>query len=114
MKTRENLIYSMLNVHGRGLEIGPGYNPMFPKSKGFKVETVDHKSAEGLRHKYQDLDVDISKIEHVDYVWQGEDLHKLVPNTGTYDFIFTSHVIEHMPDFIGFINSCTHLQSMPQ
>lgn len=37
---------------GRGLEIGPGYNPVLPKAEGFAVQVVDYTEADGLRDKY--------------------------------------------------------------
>jgi SAM-dependent methyltransferase len=107
--SREKDILSMLEPSGRGLEIGAGYNPMFPKRKGFRVETVDHASAEELVRKFREMGIDASRVEEVDYVWRGEPLHELVPHHGAYDFIFASHVVEHMPDMVGFINSCDRL-----
>lgn len=106
---REKILLSMLDPAGRGLEIGAGYNPMFPKERGFRVETVDHLSGEDLRRKYREMGQDTSRIEEVDYVWRGEPIDQLVPHHGAYDFILASHVIEHMPDVLGFINSCDRL-----
>jgi SAM-dependent methyltransferase len=99
----------MLDPRGRGLEIGPSYNPMFPKRDGFRVETVDHATAEELARAYRALGQDPSRIEEVDYVWRGEPLHELVPHPGAYDFVFASHAIEHVPDLLGFLDSCDRL-----
>lgn len=106
---RETIVLPMLDPGGRGLEIGAGYAPMFPKAKGFRVETVDHLGGEDLRRKYREIGKDASCVEEVDHVWRGEPLDELVPHHGAYDFIYASNVIEHMPDVLGFINSCDRL-----
>lgn len=99
----------MLNPKGRGLEIGPGYNPLFPKTQGYTVETVDHAPADELRRKYREMGQDPSLIEEVDHIWKGGPLDDLVRQPGAYDFIFASHVVEHIPDVLGFINACDRL-----
>ena len=103
---REEKILFGVEIAGRGLEIGPSFRPLAPRSKGFNVETLDHASANGLREKYAAHDVDTSKIEHVDYVWRGEPLDELTGKRDYYDFIIASHVIEHTPDLISFLSQC--------
>lgn len=92
-----------------GLEIGPSHQPRFPKADGFNVEIVDHASADELRVKYASAGVDVSRIEEVDYVSDGRALHDVVPRRGEYDFVFSSHVIEHIPDFVSYFKSCETL-----
>lgn len=106
---RDAHILSLLQPGGRGLEIGPGYNPFLPKAKGHRVESVDHAPAEALRRKYLALGQDVSRIEEVDYVWTGQPLDELVPHHGAYDFVLASHVVEHLPDPLGFLNACDRL-----
>jgi hypothetical protein len=36
----------------RGLEYGPSYSPLFPKSEGWNVIIVDHASQADLIEKY--------------------------------------------------------------
>jgi hypothetical protein len=72
---RTALLLSLINLSGVGLEIGPGFDPLVPKSSGRRVETVDHASAAELREKYRNAaNVDISRIEEVDYVSDGRPL----------------------------------------
>jgi SAM-dependent methyltransferase len=105
-KSREAEIRSLFATTGRCLEIGPSYNPILPKSGGYRVETVDHASAAELREKYSThTGVDVSKIEHVDHVWHGEPLSTLV-GAGRFDVVIASHVIEHTPDLLGFVKEC--------
>jgi predicted SAM-dependent methyltransferase len=98
-----------INASGNGLEIGPSHNPIAPKSSGYRVEIVDHLSAEDLREKYKDHNLQLEKIEDVDYVWNGEKLSDLVGKPNQYDWIIASHVIEHVPDLISFFQECEKL-----
>ncbi|MCG6204612.1 hypothetical protein LPW26_08195 [Rhodopseudomonas sp. HC1] len=63
-------------------------------------------SAEGLREKYAEHGVDLDAIELVDHVWHGESYADLTGKPGGYGWIVASHVIEHSPDLIAFLQSC--------
>ncbi len=94
------------------LELGPSVSPMAPRSAGWDVTVVDHATQEELIAKYRsDPNVTIANIEKVDYVWHNGPLHELVPadQLGTYDVLIASHVIEHLPDPIGFMASAQKL-----
>jgi SAM-dependent methyltransferase len=103
---RNALLRSFFDQGGVGLEIGPSYNPLMPKASGARVETVDHATASELREKYREAGVDISNIEEVDYVLKGQTLLEGVGKPGHYDWIVASHVIEHVPDLVGFLKDC--------
>ncbi|HWU51421.1 MAG TPA: methyltransferase domain-containing protein [Tahibacter sp.] len=102
-------ILHKLRREGRGLEFGPSHNPVAPKRAGFRVETVDHLDRAGLIEKYHGHGVDLDRIETVDHVWSGQPLTELIRDHGQYDWIIASHVIEHVPDLIGFVNQCAVL-----
>ncbi len=109
MDRRETLM-SMFNPAGRGLEIGPGFNPLIPKASGLPIETVDHATATELREKWKDDPrVDVSKIEEVDYISHGASIAEAVGKRGHYDYVFASHVIEHATDLLGFLKDCQAL-----
>lgn len=108
-KTREEKVFHLLNPKGFGLEIGPSHNPIAPKKKGFNVHILDHASATELRNKYQGHNVNLDNIEEVDFVWRGEPLQELIGKTGCYDWVIASHVIEHVPDLISFLQQCEAL-----
>jgi SAM-dependent methyltransferase len=107
---RKDLLFSLFNTTGLGLEIGPSFNPLVPKSDGFRVEILDHLCAEDLRKKYKHApNVDLSKIEEVDYISDGGSILKLIGKSNYYDYIVASHVIEHTVDLLGFISDCGKL-----
>jgi SAM-dependent methyltransferase len=107
---RRAAFLSLFDPSGFGLEIGPSYNPLLPKADGYNVEVLDHASQDGLREKYsRDPAADVSRIEAVDYVSDGRPMRKVIGETGRYDFIVASHVIEHTPDMIGFLQDCESL-----
>ncbi|MCE5194782.1 MAG: methyltransferase domain-containing protein [Nitrospiraceae bacterium] len=107
---RISILLKHCSRDGKGLEIGPSYNPVAPKKEGFNVETVDYISEEDLRKIYANKEnCDASKIEKVDYIWESGMLHDLIGRESFYDWIIASHVIEHLPDPLSFLVSCSHL-----
>jgi predicted SAM-dependent methyltransferase len=104
--SREEKVFHLLNKKGLGLEIGPSHNPIAPKKKGFNVHILDHASATELRNKYQGHGVNLDNIEEVDFVWHGEVFQDLIGKTDCYDWIIASHVIEHVPNFISYLQQC--------
>lgn len=105
---RAELLLSAVSRNSRILEIGPSHAPLAPKSKGWNTATLDHMDRDGLVRKYAGHQgVDASRIEEVDFVWSGGPWSGAVPAKlwGQFDTLIASHVIEHMPDFIGFFTS---------
>ena len=109
LMNREAQIRSLFDASGFGLEIGPSDNPIVPKRGGFHVESVDHATAAELRAKFATEPVEISLIEEVDYIWDGRPLCEVIGSTQRYDYVVASHVIEHSPDMLGFLNQCDAL-----
>lgn len=103
---REQKILKHISKDGLGIEIGPSHRPVAPKKQGYRVEIIDHASQEQLREKYKTHNINLDAIEEVDYVWRGERYEELTGKQHFYDWIIASHVIEHAPDLIGFLNSC--------
>jgi SAM-dependent methyltransferase len=92
----------------RVLELGPSFSPIAPKSEGWDSCTVDHASRDALVEKYRsDPNVDVSRIEDVDVVWDSGSLDEALPTTwhGTFDAFIASHVLEHLPDPIALLQS---------
>jgi SAM-dependent methyltransferase len=106
---RKQRILRDIDPDGLGLEIGPSHNPVAPKREGYRVQIVDHLSREQLKEKYRGHNVDLENIEEVDFVSKGDDLSRLVGSRKHYDWIIACHVVEHMPDLVGFLNECDEL-----
>ena len=102
--TRLEKILSCIDVSTQaGLEIGPLINPIVTHEMG-NVCYVDLATTEELKLKYaDDPNVDINKIVEVDYVWGKNKLPDLVGKDAPFDYMIASHVIEHVPDFIGWL-----------
>jgi len=108
MKSRAENLFGPLPAGAHILEIGPSYNPLFPKGGLQLVHVLDHATREELVAKYRDHpSVDTTRIEEVDHVWTDGPLHGAVPANlhGQYDAFVASHVIEHTPDLVGFLRS---------
>ncbi len=107
---RVQILTSMFDPSGFGLEIGPSYNPLVPKASGARIETIDHADQAGLIKKYcNDPSVNVSRIEPVDYVSDGRPMVEVIGHRARYDYIVASHVIEHTPNMLGFLNDCMAL-----
>lgn len=103
---RKKRLLESLDLTRPGLEIGPSHSPVAPKRLGYRVQTIDHLDRSGLVEKYRDHGVDVESIEEVDFVWNGTTYADLTGGRNQYAWIIASHVIEHTPDLIGFINQC--------
>lgn len=88
-----------------GLEIGPLCNPIVTKNEGNgRVWYVDLVSTEELKDKYRnDPNVFLKNIVNVDFILGKHSLSELL-KSNFYDYVIASHVIEHVPDMISWIN----------
>jgi SAM-dependent methyltransferase len=112
MPTRSETLLAPVPRRGRIIEIGPSFSPIAPKAEGWDVRIVDHTTRAGLVAKYTGHPgVDVNRIEKVDYVWSDGPLSDVVPSAmhGTFDAFVASHVIEHTPDLIAFLDSAATL-----
>jgi predicted SAM-dependent methyltransferase len=103
---RKERILKHISKKGCGIEIGPSHRPITPKKEGYNVHNIDHLSREGLIEKYKNEDVNTKNIEEVDFIWEGQTYSELTGKHNYYDWVIASHVIEHVPDLIGFLNEC--------
>lgn len=87
----------------RGLEIGPLCRPLISKAAS-EVYYVDQCSAEDLKKKYEgDPAVDPEQLVPVDFIWNDKPLVEMIGGLFPLDYIMASHVIEHVPDLIGWL-----------
>lgn len=89
------------------LEIGPSLRPIASKKEFSDVFTLDHASQEDLISKYQKQGLNTDLIEPVDFIWNSGSMHESIPEAmhGTFDAVIASHVFEHVPDPIRFLQS---------
>jgi len=107
---RQRIVWANIDKSGQGVEIGAAHNPTVSLADGFNVEVIDHADQSELIDKYQGHDnVAANKIGKVDYIWHGESYAELTGKPGHYSWVVASHVIEHTPDLIGFLNECDSL-----
>lgn len=106
---RSAKLRSLVEQEGFGLEIGPSHSPVFPKFDGYNVETLDYASTEKLREVLGGRGVDVTHVEDVDYVSDGGSILDTVPRRHEYDYVFSSHALEHVVDIIDYITSCDAL-----
>jgi SAM-dependent methyltransferase len=110
MDRLEKLLFG-IDRTARILEVGPSHNPVAPKAAGWQSFVLDHASQEELREKYRGHDVAHDRIEPVNFVWSGGPIHDAVPagEHGSFDACIASHVLEHLPNPIGFFQSLERL-----
>jgi SAM-dependent methyltransferase len=97
-----------------GIEIGPFFNPLVPKREGFRSISIDVFTQDQLR-EYAQRDPNISdekvdEIESVDLIGPAQDLARLVLEKfgdRRFDYIVSSHNLEHIPDPIRFLQGCS-------
>lgn len=108
---RKARLLSTSDRSSRIVEIGPGYNPVAPKAGGWRTYVVDCADRPALRAKYSAAAVDLDAIEDVDTIWQEGPLDEAMPAElrGGFDTLIASHVIEHAPDFAGFLLAAQRL-----
>ncbi len=87
----------------RGIEVGAAHQPVVRRGDG-DIQYVDHASTEELRRKYaNDPGVDLAALVEVDAVWGAQTLAEAVGVSGRYNYVVASHVAEHVPDLLGWL-----------
>ncbi len=87
-------------VEGRGLEIGALHAPVL-RRPDHDVLYVDYATTDELRANQFDPAIDRDAIVDVDIVWGDKPLAEATGHA--VDYIVASHVIEHVPDLIGWL-----------
>jgi SAM-dependent methyltransferase len=107
---RNAKLLSMVDVaRHEGIEICPLDHPVVTRERG-KVFYADCDTTERLRAKYaSNPDVRVENLVEVDYVLDGWALPEAAGQTRKFDFAIANHVIEQVPDMIGFLNNLTNV-----
>ncbi len=100
---RDKILALIDPARGRGLEIGALARPAVTRDLG-PVEYVDRGTTAELRHAYRnDVHVTLGDLVEVDHAWGDQALADCVGGTGGHDYVVASHVIEHVPDVLGWL-----------
>jgi 2-polyprenyl-3-methyl-5-hydroxy-6-metoxy-1,4-benzoquinol methylase len=102
MNRKQRIIQCAPVATGVGLEIGPLHDPVVDKTQG-RVFYLDHTSTADLRIKY-DGQIPAASIHEVDYVCPDGSIERVVADRAPFDYVVASHVIEHVPDLIGWFH----------
>src|SRR3984885_5762947 len=86
-----------------GLELGALDRPVVPRAAG-NIRFADYRSTEALRAHYAgDPGIDPHAIVDVDIVLGTRSLSDALAGQAPLDYVVASHVIEHVPDVIGWL-----------
>lgn len=87
----------------RGVEFGPLDCPLVGKDDG-RILYIDYTTADVLRARHAHRPgKDPSAIVEVDRVWD-DALPRVLRDDAPLDYALASHVIEHVPDLVGWLN----------
>ena len=101
--------------NGPGLEIGPLHRALVPRDRA-DVRYLDVRDREGLVEWYEEMDPDVvvADIVEVDYVLidpdgQTRTMVEAAWEGAPFEWVMASHVIEHIPDLIGWLAELAEL-----
>lgn len=87
-----------------GLEIGALHNAVVDRSTmDANVLYVDHADTATLQSKYEDH-AHVREMVEVDVVWGDGLLSDALDGRGPVDWVIASHVIEHVPNLVGWLD----------
>jgi len=109
IERKEKILKNINLKDQKGLEIGALDRPIVKIDQG-NIKYADHISTNDLVAKYKDdKNVDTSKIVDVDYILEGNTLAKTIGKEDKFNYVIASHVIEHVPDVIGWLKDISEI-----
>jgi SAM-dependent methyltransferase len=99
----DSFLVSIDVAASKGLELGPLANPVVSRGMG-DVRYLDHVDTNALTARYATHDgFDVDAIVPIDYVSNGS-IRDAVGDDAPFDYVIASHVIEHVPDLIAWLD----------
>jgi SAM-dependent methyltransferase len=98
--TREGFLALLPGAEKKGLEVGPFFNPALPTDSP-NVFFADVLSTEELVARGVSIGADISRIPTISYLYKDGRLQ--TGGQHKFDYVFSSHCLEHQPDLIAHI-----------
>jgi ectoine hydroxylase-related dioxygenase (phytanoyl-CoA dioxygenase family) len=104
MNVRRDKLLKRIDVGQQmGLEIGALDRPIVSLNEG-RIRYVDWTTTEELkRSRANDPTVNVDAIVPVHYVWGKRTLTEAVGEDAPVDYVVASHMVEHVPDLIGWL-----------
>lgn len=108
VQDRVSQLLSGISLDGVGLEIGPLASPLVARAEGRRIYYADYANQDELRRRSKNNPaVDLDAIPTIDFVIGSlADYDRIGMR---FDYIIASHVIEHTPDFVGWLNKLLSL-----
>jgi SAM-dependent methyltransferase len=101
MLTRRAKLLSFINPYvNKGAEIGALDKPIVTPDMGF-IKYIDYTTTEELKTICTNRNPE--KMVEVDYVWGDSSLDSILQRDLPLDYVIASHVVEHVPDFLGWL-----------
>jgi len=103
MDRRQTILNRIDIAGGKGLEIGPLAAPLVAKHDG-NIHYLDYYATAELKKKYiDDPNVNVGMIVDIDIPTAGLGIAEAAASLAPFDYVVASHVIEHVPDLIGWL-----------
>lgn len=102
MNRREKLLRGLDLRTMVGIEFGALSRPVVSRTDA-NIFYVDYTDTQTLRDRYRDdPNVDVEAIVDVDIIWEKSRLKEMLGGQ-RIDYVIASHVIEHVPDLLGWL-----------
>ncbi len=109
LSINEKILYGLDVGKLAGIEIGPLASPVVSKETG-QVDYVDRATTEEIKKWYSKAEaVAQDQIVPIDYVWGDQTLAEATGAEENYDYCIAAHVIEHVPDLIGWLKEISSI-----
>ncbi len=102
---RWHALTAPLDLKGTGLEIAPYFNPLLDRARHDVryVDCIDNSTI--IRKAAENPGAVGRHVPRIDWVWApGRQLRSCIPADVVFDYCVATHVMEHVPDTIGWLN----------